>query len=243
MGLGLITEQGQRRRSAGTALRRRPQPSFASPSATSRPFRNRLPSPRVLQIAPPSTWGETIERLQEEGELTLLCQVERLSELERYLVLRPDAIVAQVSDEILEELREAARTWGLPLVVLSEGEFTANELVSMSRGGAVIPKSSGSAEVAAAVRAAMSGLAVIDPRLLSGLPGPRPEPEDRVLSSREREVLQLIASGMPNKQIARALGISPHTAKFHVAGVLQKLGAASRTEAVSTGVKRGLVSL
>jgi DNA-binding NarL/FixJ family response regulator len=78
----------------------------------------------------------------------------------------------------------------------------------------------------------------------SRLAGPvTPTEKGEALSGREREVLQLIAEGLPNKQIALRLGISPHTAKFHVAGVLQKLGAASRTEAVSTGLRRGWVSL
>lgn len=59
------------------------------------------------------------------------------------------------------------------------------------------------------------------------------------LTAREREVLQLMAQGMPNKQIAGRLNISPHTAKFHVASILAKLGAVSRAEAVTRGARRG----
>jgi len=56
-------------------------------------------------------------------------------------------------------------------------------------------------------------------------------------------VLQLVAEGLPNKTIARRLGISEHTVKFHVAALMAKLGAGSRTEAVHLGARRGLVSL
>jgi len=66
-----------------------------------------------------------------------------------------------------------------------------------------------------------------------------PEP----LTRREREVLQMLAAGLANKGIAARLNISDHTAKFHVAAILGKLGAATRTEAVALGIRRGLVLL
>ena len=61
------------------------------------------------------------------------------------------------------------------------------------------------------------------------------------LTSREREVLLLVAEGLPNKAIARELGISEHTAKFHVGSLHGKLGAASRTEAVTLATRRGIL--
>ena len=63
------------------------------------------------------------------------------------------------------------------------------------------------------------------------------------LTPRESEVLQMLASGLANKEIAAKLAISEHTVKFHVASILGKLGAGSRTEAVSLGIRRGLVLL
>jgi DNA-binding NarL/FixJ family response regulator len=63
------------------------------------------------------------------------------------------------------------------------------------------------------------------------------------LTSREREVLALLAEGLPNKAIAGALGISDQTVKFHVAAIIGKLGAANRTDAVRRAVRRGLVAL
>jgi len=63
------------------------------------------------------------------------------------------------------------------------------------------------------------------------------------LTARELEVLQLLAQGMANKQIALRLKISEHTVKFHVSSIYTKLGAANRTEAVRLGVRRGLILL
>src|ERR1700674_681358 len=63
------------------------------------------------------------------------------------------------------------------------------------------------------------------------------------LTRRELEVLQMLAAGLSNKEIAARLSISEHTVKFHVASILGKLGAGSRTEAVSLGIRRGLVLL
>jgi DNA-binding NarL/FixJ family response regulator len=63
------------------------------------------------------------------------------------------------------------------------------------------------------------------------------------LTPRERQVLDLLAEGLPNKTIAARLGISDQTVKFHVASICGKLGAANRTEAVRRAIRRGLVSL
>jgi DNA-binding NarL/FixJ family response regulator len=88
-----------------------------------------------------------------------------------------------------------------------------------------------------AVEAAAHGLTVFDPGVRFG-PADEGVPD---LTPREIEVLRLLAEGASNKVIARALGISAHTAKFHVASLLEKLDAASRTEAVTTAIKLGLL--
>ena len=71
----------------------------------------------------------------------------------------------------------------------------------------------------------------------------KPGAEDPMLTPRELEVLGAIADGASNKMIARRLGISFHTVKFHVASILEKLDAESRTEAVAEAARRGLVML
>jgi NarL family two-component system response regulator YdfI len=63
------------------------------------------------------------------------------------------------------------------------------------------------------------------------------------LTDREMEVLQLLAQGLANKQIAAKLSISEHTVKFHVSSIYTKLGVGNRTEAVRMGVRRGLILL
>ncbi len=96
------------------------------------------------------------------------------------------------------------------------------------------------AELAAAVIAVGAGLTVIDPLLERRLGG---EAERAALTEREREVLSLVALGMTNRAIALSLGISEHTAKFHVGAVLAKLQAQSRAEAVSVALRLGILAL
>jgi DNA-binding NarL/FixJ family response regulator len=63
------------------------------------------------------------------------------------------------------------------------------------------------------------------------------------LTAREREVLAFMSDGLGNKEIAARLGISEHTVKFHTSSILGKLSVASRTEAVTQGIRRGLIAL
>ena len=109
---------------------------------------------------------------------------------------------------------------------------------------AYLPSDVDAAALAAAVHAAAAGLIVLDPTV-AGATGvhthARARDEGESLTGREREVLLLVAEGLPNKAIARELGISEHTAKFHVGSLLGKLGAASRTEAVTLATRRGIL--
>ena len=79
-----------------------------------------------------------------------------------------------------------------------------------------------------------------------GRPWSGPDDEvgfDETLTPREIQVLELLAEGLPNKAIARRLGISDQTVKFHVSSISGKLGAANRTDAVRRAVRRGLITL
>jgi DNA-binding NarL/FixJ family response regulator len=114
---------------------------------------------------------------------------------------------------------------------------------------AALLKDAGGAEIIAAVRAAAQGLVVLDPLIAAQLVA-RPGAYSRLsgdlderLTDREMQVLQLLALGLPNKTIAIELGISEHTAKFHVGSIKAKLDAASRTEAVAQAARRGLLVL
>ncbi|HMM42300.1 MAG TPA: helix-turn-helix transcriptional regulator, partial [Thermomicrobiales bacterium] len=88
------------------------------------------------------------------------------------------------------------------------------------------------------------GLVVLDPAVAPlSVAAPLQPDSDDILTDRERQVLALVALGLPNKAIAVELDISEHTVKFHVAAILGKLDAASRTEAVTVAARRGLLVL
>lgn len=162
-------------------------------------------------------------------------------------VLRPDVILAAAP---LEDLAHSADGFAPPIVLLSaEAHPSWNRDAVRAGVRAVLPRDASAAEVLAAVAAAASGLAVLDPQELEGLlslqiPGSLASPaEPPGLTPRELEVLRMMADGEPNKTIAWKLGISEHTAKFHVASILSKLNAASRAEAVAIGMRRGMILL
>lgn len=110
-------------------------------------------------------------------------------------------------------------------------------------------------ELGLALEAAEAGLILLHPssarRLISALltsseplrGEPEPLTETEPLTKREREVLRLISDGLGNKEIAHKLGISEHTAKFHISSILAKLEVSGRAEAVSQGIRRGLIAI
>ena len=102
-------------------------------------------------------------------------------------------------------------------------------------------------EMIAAIDAVMAGLIVIHPELAifnetSGAIAPHPQLEV-YLTPRETEILQLLGTGLDNKAIASQLKISKHTVKFHLSSIFSKLDVSSRTEAVTLGLRRGLIEL
>jgi DNA-binding NarL/FixJ family response regulator len=107
-------------------------------------------------------------------------------------------------------------------------------------------KDSDADDVAAAVRAAHRGELQIDPvvarRVMSSFQKPRDDPISE-LTSRELDVLRLVAAGKPNKQIAAELAISERTARTHVSRILRKLRLSSRTQAALWAVREGLVEV
>ena len=104
-------------------------------------------------------------------------------------------------------------------------------------GTAGEPADAGAARLRAAVGAVLEGLAVRES------PWPTPPPEHEPLTAREVEVFEFLAKGLSNREIGGVLGISSHTAKYHVAQILAKMGAATRAEAVHAGLRAGLIGL
>lgn len=146
---------------------------------------------------------------------------------------------------VLAEARPA-----VPILVISgheEPEICMAALAAGARG--YVPKSATREVFAAAIRLVLAGGLYLPPQLLAGYRVPvagegapaRPDPRETVrLTERQREVLKLLIAGRSNKDIARALTLSPATVKAHVATILGVLGAANRTEAVTRAAKLGL---
>jgi DNA-binding NarL/FixJ family response regulator len=115
------------------------------------------------------------------------------------------------------------------------------------RATAILLKDATGDEICAAIHAASLGLVVLDPAIAqaAGVHSLQRDHDelDEPLTERERQVLDLLALGLPNKTIAMELGISEHTAKFHVASIMSKLAASSRTEAVAIAARRGVLAL
>jgi DNA-binding NarL/FixJ family response regulator len=123
----------------------------------------------------------------------------------------------------------------------------ASEARQALRAGAhgVLSRATPTSTIAPAALAVAAGHWMLDAafaRSLLDLEGPAPLAASPI-SAREQEVLELLAEGLSNRDIATRLGISRHTAKFHVNAILEKLGAASRTEAVVLAARSGLLSL
>ncbi len=159
---------------------------------------------------------------------------------------RIDVLLADApTRELLAEYR--GRHDRVALVVLLDGADPEDGVRALKAGArAVLHRSSSRNEIIAAIKVITSGLVVLPPELLATLLH-EALPADDVLKAqltrRELEVLAAMADGASNKAIARQLGISFHTAKFHVAAILAKLDADSRTEAVAKAAQSGLVML
>ena len=151
--------------------------------------------------------------------------------------LQPDVVL---TDLILDELTPSAA------IVLLSGEGPVAWTPELLRAGvrAVLSRHAAPAEILAAIESAAAGFVVIDPHELEPLlaTGSRTQAgASQALTPRELEVLRMLAEGAANKTIAWKLAISEHTVKFHVAAIMAKLNAASRTEAVTIGIRQGLI--
>jgi DNA-binding NarL/FixJ family response regulator len=164
--------------------------------------------------------------------------------------LEPDVVILDlesISDESMSLVIESgAVPVGYARVILTDAENFA--VIAHSGVRAILPRDAGSEEIIAAVQAAAHGLIALDPDAFDYLLprirfGERPELafSDPVLSPREIEILRMIAEGLGNKEIASKLGISDHTVKFHISSIFAKLGAANRAEAVTLGIRQGLI--
>jgi DNA-binding NarL/FixJ family response regulator len=152
-----------------------------------------------------------------------------------------DVVVHDVPASLSAEEALARTPPQVPVLALVGAPERARERVRAGALG-VLHRDSTAERLAAASVAVASGLAVLDQEALRALLAPSGT-EASVLSAREHQVLELVADGLSNKLIAEKLGVSEHTAKFHVRSLLDKLGADTRADAVARAARRGLLSL
>jgi len=169
--------------------------------------------------------------------------------------LEPDVILVDLTSDGLEFIEHSLPLGSvdspISIVVLidhPEGSWIARAL---RRGvKAILPRNASSAEILWAIQTANSGLYLLNQEAAHELMarfGSEPLSETREyrdeLTEREIQILRKLSEGLGNKQIASSLAISEHTVKFHISSILDKLGASGRTEAVTIGIRMGLVLL
>lgn len=180
------------------------------------------------------------------GMATLSQQIEHL---------QPDVVLLELTlqdeESVLPLLALSAEPYETPIVILADESYS-DWLADVLRYSvrAVLSREVTAGEIVAAVEAVAAGLVVLQPEIIESLlsaipPTTRvmPTSPNQALTPREIEVLGMLAEGLGNKTIARRLGISEHTVKFHVSSIFTKLNASSRTEAVTSGARQGLIML
>ena len=210
---------------------------------------------RIYIIAASAMARAGIETLLASRAVSIVGRGTSLDNLgEQITDAQPDVVLMHVSNGDSESLAGALAASQLAsevTVAVLLDQPRAAVVSELLRAGvrAILPTKTPREQLLAALHAIVAGLVVLDPADFSAF---TPEPVltssalselTESLTPREREVLQMLASGLANKEIAAKLSISDHTAKFHVASILGKLGAATRTEAVAIGIRRGLVLL
>jgi NarL family two-component system response regulator YdfI len=167
--------------------------------------------------------------------------------------LHPDVVILDLestADETMPLTFELAEMLAGPALVIltdnSENLFSIDTLRSSAR--AMLPRDAKAEEIFAAIHATLAGLVVLDRNffnlilpLTGGGQQTGLDASDQILTPREIEVLRMIAEGLGNKEIASKLGISDHTVKFHTGSIFAKLGASNRAEAVTLGIREGLI--
>ena len=163
----------------------------------------------------------------------------------RVHVSASDAGRRRALEEIVVASGHALATIDDADVALSDGEYPAASVPVVALGAGdddhagLLSREASAAQIDAALRAAAAGLIVRVPDSgANAFDAASEHVPEALLTPRETEVLSLVADGLSNKEIARRLGISLHTVKFHIESLLRKLGARSRAEAVAKGIAR-----
>jgi DNA-binding NarL/FixJ family response regulator len=191
--------------------------------------------------------------LATQDDLEIVAQVSGLTLADDLDLYQPDAVVLDLGYPVGEQnptrLERLETLSDVPTIILVSGADDAISVVEATDEGTaygLLLRETSPEMISAALWSVTAGLITIDPALASTLivpEAPADEPILEALTPRETEVLQLLAEGLPNKQIAQQLTISPNTVKFHINSILTKLNAQSRTEAVVRATRSGLIIL
>jgi two-component system, NarL family, response regulator YdfI len=210
---------------------------------------------RVFIVAASSLARAGLQSLVAAREVEVVGSAQSFESLAgQWLDVDANVVLVEASGQQFESMMDSLAASQLAsetaIAVLSDRSEPGSSARALRAGvRAILPSDISSEQLVAALEATVAGLVVMHPAEI-GAAFPAAEPASRPLAElaepltpRESEVLQMLASGLGNKEIAARLTISEHTVKFHVASILGKLGASTRTEAVSLGIRRGLVLL
>jgi len=208
----------------------------------------------VLVAGPAGAGGARLAtRLGTPKTLRVVVGAVELSLDEQIDTVQPDVLLVDLGAARVGAWLRDLGTLRLPpgVVMLTDDPRPALGVELLRRGGrAVLPRHASNEEIVAAIEAVAAGLVVLHPEAMTSLrsaslarPGAVAAVADQRLTAREIEILGLIAEGLGNKAIAARLRISDHTVKFHIASIFAKLSAGSRTEAVTIGVRQGLIMI
>jgi two-component system, NarL family, nitrate/nitrite response regulator NarL len=199
---------------------------------------------RVLVVADdPLARSGLAALLGEQAGITVVGQAASTERIGRLIeVYDPEAVVLDLGTGVPD--RSSGLDLAVPVLALArDGEHAVEALAAGAR--AVLLRDTDGSRLVTALTAVTRGLLVLDEALREAV-RPRAVPAEapvEALTPREREVLQLLSEGLPNRRIAERLGIGERTVKFHVNAILGKLGVSTRTEAVVVAARLGLVSL
>jgi DNA-binding NarL/FixJ family response regulator len=170
--------------------------------------------------------------------------------VEQVVQLEPDVVFMDVrmpgisGIEATKQIRKAHPGTKVILITIDESRGAISEAIQAGVSGYLLKDASADALVDAA-KQAVEGRAVIHPQLtktfIEEVQHVEDAPTTTPLSKREREILQMVANGSTTKEVARDLGISPHTVKTHLERIFEKLGANDRAQAVAIAIRTGLV--
>ncbi len=200
---------------------------------------------RVLVVGAPAATRDLREALESSG-LRVVGEVASAGDIAGDESID---VVVLADDRLLDEMTGWRERTPPALVVLTRDDRVAPDLAGRGlRGWAIVPADGSAADLAVASAAAASGFAV-RPASSERDEADADEADDgelsapiEALTAREREVLELVSEGLPNKAIASRLGVSDHTVKFHLSSIFSKLGVSTRTEAVRRAVRAGLIN-